>query len=390
MPPTATVLELETPQGLARATSIPPPRRRPPRWCSATAPAARSTPPTSRRSPRQRARPGLAVALVEQPYRVAGRRSPPAAPAPRRGVDRRDRQLRERAAELPLMLGGRSSGARVACRTAQALGAARGDLRRLPAPPAAPLARPRRSRRAWTSSTPRASPRSSSRAPATPSACRRRARTGRSSPSRARTRSPAASPPSPRPCATGCRACSSPLSNAAPPLPPPSPQGAPHAQQDHQDGAGRRRGRAHRPGRRGREAERPLEGVRPDAQQGALHRPHAHDHAGPAGLEGLRARDLRAQHQPAHRPALHLRGRRLRGDGVHALDRPVRHAVRPAGALGARAGRDRRGPRELLRPSARRHQHRAPGGRRTRSTSSPSPTSAPSSAGTAASRPARS
>jgi predicted alpha/beta-hydrolase family hydrolase len=64
-----------------------------------------------------------AVALVEQPYRVAGRRSP--APAPRL-----DTAWIEVAAVLtapggplsgrPLVTGGRSSGARVACRTATA------------------------------------------------------------------------------------------------------------------------------------------------------------------------------------------------------------------------------------------------------------------------------
>jgi predicted alpha/beta-hydrolase family hydrolase len=68
---------------------------------------------------------GIDVVLVEQPYRVAGRRSP--APAHqldaawtavlaelRRGPLRR----------VPVVTGGRSSGARVACRTAAATGAA--------------------------------------------------------------------------------------------------------------------------------------------------------------------------------------------------------------------------------------------------------------------------
>jgi predicted alpha/beta-hydrolase family hydrolase len=62
---------------------------------------------------------GVSVALVEQPYRVAGRRSP----APARQLDAawvavvgrlRERELRG----VPLIVGGRSSGARVACRTA--------------------------------------------------------------------------------------------------------------------------------------------------------------------------------------------------------------------------------------------------------------------------------
>jgi predicted alpha/beta-hydrolase family hydrolase len=70
------------------------------------------------------ARLGLAVALVEQPYRVAGRR----APAPARQLDAAwaavVSELRAGAfAGLPQVLGGRSSGARVACRTAAAVGA---------------------------------------------------------------------------------------------------------------------------------------------------------------------------------------------------------------------------------------------------------------------------
>ena len=68
---------------------------------------------------------GLSVALVEQPYRVAGRR----APAPARQLDAAwiavAEHLREDGrAELPLVAGGRSSGARVACRTAAQTGAA--------------------------------------------------------------------------------------------------------------------------------------------------------------------------------------------------------------------------------------------------------------------------
>jgi uncharacterized protein len=66
----------------------------------------------------------FSVALVEQPYRVAGRRSP----APATQLDAawtavlahlHAKTLRG----LPLVCGGRSSGARVACRTAAATGA---------------------------------------------------------------------------------------------------------------------------------------------------------------------------------------------------------------------------------------------------------------------------
>jgi predicted alpha/beta-hydrolase family hydrolase len=66
----------------------------------------------------------ISVALVEQPYRVAGRRSP--APAPR--LDEAWTAVVERLREgefrgLPLVVGGRSAGARVACRTAAETGA---------------------------------------------------------------------------------------------------------------------------------------------------------------------------------------------------------------------------------------------------------------------------
>jgi predicted alpha/beta-hydrolase family hydrolase len=65
---------------------------------------------------------GVRVALVTQPYRMAGRR----APAPVGQLDEAWTAVIRQIAvpDLPLILGGRSSGARVACRTAPALGAA--------------------------------------------------------------------------------------------------------------------------------------------------------------------------------------------------------------------------------------------------------------------------
>lgn len=68
---------------------------------------------------------GWVVARVEQPYRVAGRR----APAPAKQLDANwiaiVEQLRERVpAATPVVVGGRSMGARVACRTADVVGAA--------------------------------------------------------------------------------------------------------------------------------------------------------------------------------------------------------------------------------------------------------------------------
>src|SRR3954471_13616717 len=67
---------------------------------------------------------GLSVVLVEQPYRVAGRRSP----APAHQLDAAWAAVVEQLAAgaldgLPFACGGRSSGARVACRTAAQTGA---------------------------------------------------------------------------------------------------------------------------------------------------------------------------------------------------------------------------------------------------------------------------
>jgi uncharacterized protein len=67
---------------------------------------------------------GVTVALVEQPYRVAGRKS--AAPAAQLDAAWISVVEQLRAGDLrglPLLVGGRSSGARVACRTAASTGA---------------------------------------------------------------------------------------------------------------------------------------------------------------------------------------------------------------------------------------------------------------------------
>jgi len=64
---------------------------------------------------------GVSVALVEQPWRVAGKKL---APAPRTlDVGWRGVWTALAAAGLPVISGGRSAGARVACRTAVELGA---------------------------------------------------------------------------------------------------------------------------------------------------------------------------------------------------------------------------------------------------------------------------
>lgn len=68
---------------------------------------------------------GVSVALIEQPYRVAGRR----APAPARQLEAAwisviEQLMAKELRGLRLVAGGRSLGARVACRTAGATGAA--------------------------------------------------------------------------------------------------------------------------------------------------------------------------------------------------------------------------------------------------------------------------
>jgi uncharacterized protein len=67
---------------------------------------------------------GVTVALVEQPYRVAGKRSSPRAPVLDAGWVAVVEQLRARElGGLDVIAGGRSAGARVACRTAEGTGA---------------------------------------------------------------------------------------------------------------------------------------------------------------------------------------------------------------------------------------------------------------------------
>jgi predicted alpha/beta-hydrolase family hydrolase len=66
----------------------------------------------------------ISVALIEQPYRVAGRRSPPRAPQlDAAWLEVIERLRADELAGLGLIVGGRSMGARVACRTAEAASA---------------------------------------------------------------------------------------------------------------------------------------------------------------------------------------------------------------------------------------------------------------------------
>jgi predicted alpha/beta-hydrolase family hydrolase len=67
---------------------------------------------------------GVSVALVEQPYRVAGRRSPaPPAQLDAAWIAVVDELRATTLGDVALVVGGRSSGARVACRTAAQTGA---------------------------------------------------------------------------------------------------------------------------------------------------------------------------------------------------------------------------------------------------------------------------
>jgi predicted alpha/beta-hydrolase family hydrolase len=132
-------LQIETPVGLARVTWVEP----------AVAPAATLLlghgagggvdAPDLRAVAGAAAAAGIRVGLVEQPYRVAGKRAP--APAPT--LDTAFRAVAEVVGAERLLVGGRSSGARVACRTATEVGA-RGVL--CLAFPLHPPGRPERSR----------------------------------------------------------------------------------------------------------------------------------------------------------------------------------------------------------------------------------------------------
>ena len=117
------VLEIETPHGPARAHVEPAASPRGAVVLGHGAAGGVTAPDLVAAAAAARAE-GFAVALVEQPYRVAGRR----APAPAHQLDAawtavvehlRGAQLRD----VPLVVGGRSLGARVACRTAADTGA---------------------------------------------------------------------------------------------------------------------------------------------------------------------------------------------------------------------------------------------------------------------------
>ncbi|MFL5934265.1 MAG: alpha/beta family hydrolase [Gaiellaceae bacterium] len=114
------MLELETPVGLARARLEPADSPRAGLVLGHGAGGGIDSPDLAGAA-RAALEAGLTVALVEQPYRVAGRRSP----APASQLDEAWISVISQLPldGLPLLVGGRSAGARVACRTAADVGA---------------------------------------------------------------------------------------------------------------------------------------------------------------------------------------------------------------------------------------------------------------------------
>lgn len=118
-----TVLQVDTPHGRANAHLHPADEPRAALVMGHGAGAGVTSPDLVTATDVARSE-GISVALVEQPYKVAGRRSP----APARQLDAAwtavvDHLLAGELRGLALIAGGRSLGARVACRTAQATGA---------------------------------------------------------------------------------------------------------------------------------------------------------------------------------------------------------------------------------------------------------------------------
>jgi hypothetical protein len=118
-----TVLEIETPRGTARAHLHPGDAARAALVLGHGAGGGVQAPDLAAATEAAGSE-GVSVALVEQPYRVAGRRSPPRAAQLDEAWTAVVDVLRSGALEdLPLVVGGRSLGGRVACRTAEATGA---------------------------------------------------------------------------------------------------------------------------------------------------------------------------------------------------------------------------------------------------------------------------
>ena len=118
-----TVLEVETPHGTANAHVHPVDEPRAALVLGHGAGGGVTAPDLAAATEAARSE-RVSVALVEQPYRVAGRR----APAPAKQLDAAWLAVVSELAAgalhgLPLVVGGRSLGARVACRNVEATGA---------------------------------------------------------------------------------------------------------------------------------------------------------------------------------------------------------------------------------------------------------------------------
>ena len=117
-----TLVEVETPGGIARAHLHVPERPRAALVLGHGAAGGVGAPDLVAATEAARTT-GVSVALVEQPYRVAGRRSPAREPQLDAWIAVVERLREGELAGLPLIVGGRSMGARVACRTAEEAGA---------------------------------------------------------------------------------------------------------------------------------------------------------------------------------------------------------------------------------------------------------------------------
>jgi uncharacterized protein len=118
------VLELETPHGLARVDLQPVDEPRAALVLGHGAGGGIAAPDLVAATAAALAE-SVSVALVEQPYRVAGRRSPaPAGQLDTAWISVVEQLVAGPLDGLPLLTGGRSAGARVACRTAADTGVA--------------------------------------------------------------------------------------------------------------------------------------------------------------------------------------------------------------------------------------------------------------------------
>jgi uncharacterized protein len=118
-----TVLEIETPRGLCRAHLEPADEPRAALVLGHGAGGGVQAPDLVAAA-EAAVDENVSVALIEQPYRVAGRRSPPGPAILDEAWTAVVEALRAGELEgLPLIAGGRSLGGRVACRTVEATGA---------------------------------------------------------------------------------------------------------------------------------------------------------------------------------------------------------------------------------------------------------------------------